>query len=667
MNVRFLAAGLAFAAAAFAEGESYSWPVYAPTISYNMKELGMTYSTPTSNHYDSSCESDVAGEQASDWWVFRWGSYKNSLVTEAAITPMLERFEEDFAYLRDSMGYAPDLRAQDGYRSTIYLYGSIACSGSTNSEDLGGWASWIDGYPAVIASYYPVYSFDPDCDYGDAVDQQSLMVHEGLHMVSNSLGGASHVHWFQEGGIVWLQQEMDSRRTGDYGELGYLNTVSVIAPFIPIECYSGWLLDGTFGGPGAQGVEQYRSDGVQYCNWRNLLGGAQYGDMFPTFLALWVDEYAVPWLWANANDESKYLLETIADSIGDEQARLLITEYRAKLALLDMKEWSSAVKDLYGYFGTSISCEYSPCYQDVETWTATPYTPTTDSSGWLIPDTLTLPGWSGANIVALTVSQGSTVYVTLKPAGSYSNDTNMTLVLGYRASDGTPIYSTPVTGSGTASLTISETPADNILFAVVVNTDYAYEGDETRSKHFDYRLYVENATTASTTTRWYYSLPLDYDWESAKVESSSTETSSESNSETSSSSNAGGANSETSSSSSSTELGTSSSSNSEISGSSDSSPIISAKPKVVNQLGLSISSGIVTANYEVSTAGRVKLGLYTAYGALITNLVNERHSAGSYSKVINLQDLGLPSGAYLVRLSLPEGSETKAVLLPRRH
>lgn len=87
----------------------------------------------------------------------------------------------------------------------------------------------------------------------------------------------------------------------------------------------------------------------------------------------------------------------------------------------------------------------------------------------------------------------------------------------------------------------------------------------------------------------------------------------------------------------------------------------------MNQLGLSISSGIVTANYEVSTAGRVKLGLYTAYGALITNLVNERHSAGSYSKVINLQDLGLPSGAYLVRLSLPEGSETKAVLLPRRH
>lgn len=643
MNARFLAAGLAFAAAAFAEGESYSWPVYAPTISYNMKELGMTYSTPTSNHYDSSCESDVAGEQASDWWVFRWGSYKNSLVTEAAITPMLERFEEDFAYLRDSMGYAPDLRAQDGYRSTIYLYGSIACSGSTNSEDLGGWASWIDGYPAVIASYYPVYSFDPDCDYDDAASQQSAMVHEGLHMVSNSLGGASHVHWFQEGGIVWLQQEMESRRTGDYSELGYLNTVSVIAPFIPIECYSGWLLDGTFGGPGAQGVEQYRSDGVQYCNWRTLLGGAQYGDMFPTFLALWVDEYAVPWLWANANDESKYLLETIADSIGDEQARLLITEYRAKLALLDMKEWSSAVKDLYGYFGYEIGCEYSPCYQEVDTWTATPYTPTTDSSGWLIPDTLTLPGWSGANIVALTVSQGSTVKVTLKPAGSYSNDTNMTLVLGYRASDGTPIYSTPVTGSATASLTVSETPADNILFAVVVNTDYAYEGDETRSKHFDYRLYVENATTASTTTRWYYSLPLDYDWESAKVESSDSETSSSSEAETSSSSST------------------------ETSGSSDSSPIIAAKPKVVNQLGLSISSGVVTANYEVSTAGRVKLGLYTAYGALITNLVNERHAAGSYSKVINLQDLGLPSGAYLVRLSLPEGSETKAVLLPRRH
>ncbi len=48
---------------------------------------------------------NVAGTQSDRWWTFRWGPNKNSLVTEDAITPMLERFNKDFKYFREDMGW----------------------------------------------------------------------------------------------------------------------------------------------------------------------------------------------------------------------------------------------------------------------------------------------------------------------------------------------------------------------------------------------------------------------------------------------------------------------------------------------------------------------------------------------------------------------------------
>ena len=74
----------------------------------------------------------------------------------------------------------------------------MSCTGSNNPDDLGGWQSYIDGYPAVVASYYPVYSFDPSCTYNDRQSQMSAMIHEGIHSILTTLG-ATHVHWFQEG------------------------------------------------------------------------------------------------------------------------------------------------------------------------------------------------------------------------------------------------------------------------------------------------------------------------------------------------------------------------------------------------------------------------------------------------------------------------------------
>ncbi|MFA6883764.1 MAG: DUF4859 domain-containing protein [Paludibacteraceae bacterium] len=508
--ISFSLFGVTFGAAA-GEGKAWSWPAYSPNINYNFKDQGITYTMPTKN-VSGSCINSAAGVVNKDWWCFVYGANRNSLVSDASINNLLDRFNTDFSYITDTMGWPRDKRVQDGCRSAVYLYGSMECTGSNDPEEKGGWQSWIDGYPAVAASYYPVYSFDPTCSYNDRESQMSAMIHEGIHAILTTLG-ASHVHWFQEGGNTWLQQEMEVRRSNgsEYSGMGFLNVVPLIAPFIPIECYSGWLADGSFGGPGAEGVGKGQdASGNTLCNWRTTLGGAQYGNLFPTFLGLWVSEGAVPWIWVNTTDASKYILETMSGTLGDAQTRRLIMEYRAKLAMLDMKKWSKEMKTLLNQqFGGTIGCEFSPCYIDnVETWKASPYVVTTNDNGILTPENRTTPGWSGANVIPLNVT-GDTVKVELQPIGD-----NMSLQICYRATDGVPVYSEPVMGNSTAVLAIDKTPQSGVVFAVVCNTDYAYEGETTRTKHHDYRLKLVSgiSSAANPNKSWYNDFVVDYDW-----------------------------------------------------------------------------------------------------------------------------------------------------------
>jgi len=77
-------------------------------------------------------------------------------------------------------------------------------------------------------------------------------------------------------------------------------------------------------------------------------------------------------------------------------------------------------------------------------------------------------------------------------------------------------------------------------------------------------------------------------------------------------------------------------------------------------LSISYEKGLIVANYNVETAGKVKIGLYTGYGSLITNVVNEYQSAGVHSKRIDLKAMNLPKGVYLIKLSYPGHSETRA-------
>ncbi|WP_321343653.1 T9SS type A sorting domain-containing protein [uncultured Draconibacterium sp.] len=479
--------------------QPFSWPNFSPTLNYNFRDEYPTLEMPTKDLDD--CPS-VVGTQSSGWWTFKWGPNKRSEITEAAITPMLERLNKDFAYFRDTMGWPPDKRAKEGYRSAVYLYGSGLCTDDADTTALGGWQGAIsyqnESWPMILASYYPIYSFDPACPYGDREGQMGAMVHEGIHAVLADMPGAKQAAWFHEGGNTWLQQEMEATKSQSYDEMGFLNAGAYIAPFMPIECYTGWLQDGSFGGPSAEGVNMFEGS-QQICTWRTLLGGNQYGNTFPTFLGQALGKGSIPWIWQNCPER---VLEGMAAGIGDMQIRRLIMQYRAKQALIDMGEWSGAIKKLLdGNMGGTIGAEWQPSWIQCTPWRATPYAKTwmrDTENKILTPEPRTTPGWSGANQIPLLVS-GTQVEVNFMPLGK-----NMTCQLVYRATDGTPVYSKPVS-SGSCKLNLDKAPANGVVIAVICNTDYVYEGEETRKAHFDYRLQLVEGVdgTASVNKKWY--------------------------------------------------------------------------------------------------------------------------------------------------------------------
>jgi len=445
--------------------------------------------------------SPVAGTISSGWWTFKWGPKAKSLVDSTGVIPLLARLNQDFAYFRDTLGWPPDLRAKKGYRSTVYLYGSGLNTDTADSTALGGWQSAMTyggiSYPMILASYYPIYSFSPKCTYNDKISQQGAMVHEGIHAVLADLPGCKNSAWYQEGGNTWLQQEMESRKTNNYSSMGFLNAATFIAPFMPIECYSGWLQDDTYGGPAAEGVNMNNAAGAQLCTWRNLLGGVQYSNIFPTFLGMTLGSGSVAWTWRNCPGR---VLEGMSVKLGDRAMRRLITEYRAKQAMLDMGKWTNATKALLdGSFGSTIQAEWQPSWKAPAAWYASPYVRTTTSpTGLITPEFRTTPGWSGANQIPLAIT-GTDVVVNFQPLAP-----NMTCQLCYRTRAGAIVYSKIVNG-GDCTLKLTSLPANNVVIAVICNTDYIYEGDTTRKKHFDYRLQkVKGVTTvAQYTAKWY--------------------------------------------------------------------------------------------------------------------------------------------------------------------
>lgn len=471
------------------------WPSYSPTLDFDFRT---EYSFEMPENDMTKGVTGVGWRMDDRWWTFVAGKKANHLVTEEAVRPLLERLNTDFDYLRDVMGWAPDRNVQNGYRSAVYLYGSGLSTDNADSTETGGWQSALylsDGsWPMILISYYPVYCFNPECDYSDIEYHTDGVVHEGIHCIFSSLPGGKKAGWINEGANTWLQRTMELQRAGvtDYSnvDLGWLSMGSILAPFMPIECYSGWLTDGTFGGPNGEGVNG---------NTRNLVGGVQYSSMFPTFLEEVLGEGSIKWIWQNCTGR---VLEGMATELGEEQMKRLIMEYRARLALADLGKYSQPIITLYNsYMGKSIRPEYS---QKVDSWAASPYVKAElDEDGLLVPEERTLPGWTGANILPI-ITTGESLTVEFTPIGE-----NMSCQLCYRTKDGKTVYGEPFY-EGECRLDLkNDVPANGVVFAVVCNLNYRYVG-QIRTKHYDYRLkLVDGASELGATNKKWYNWKLD--------------------------------------------------------------------------------------------------------------------------------------------------------------
>lgn len=518
---------------------SYSWPEYSPTLDYDYRTEYPDLQAPTAFLPE---DNNQEGYLADGWWAVAWGPKTSSYVTDVAKQNLLDKMNEDFEFFRNDMGWPPDKRGRNGYYSTVYVYGSGLNTDSADSTATGGWqsATWYDGssWPMVYLSYYPIACFDPNFTYDaylkasvtDQEYQQNACVHEGIHAIFADLDGCKNAAWYHEAGNTWLQSEAEVQKTGEIPEsMGYLSAGNMIAPFMPIECYSGWLLDGSFGGPSAEGVNMYNDDGEQICTWRNLLGGVQYGELFPHFVAEILGNGSIPWIWRYCTNR---VLDGMADTLGDNQMRRLILEYRSRQALIDVGDWNTACRALLDdNWQLSIKQEWSPYWQAVDTWYATPYVnmyecDETDSVGWYYPEYRTTPGWSGANQIPLHVSgnEGDIISIHFKPLGD-----NMVCQLCFRTKRGRKFYSYPVEGEGDVVMMLQDEPANNVVFAVVCNTDYIYYGEETRTAHYDYRIKMGDNVyqPATADVKWYNYASTYYDstfdYNTAGIESVSTD------------------------------------------------------------------------------------------------------------------------------------------------
>lgn len=498
-------------------GTPFSWEGRVPQFSHDWSTDAQfkygKWTKPEKVHNIKKKDGTPANQYAGEWWSAFWGDNLNSEVggqekAMEAAQNMIKKYDEDFAYIRDYMGWPPDQNARDGYKSFVYIFGSGLANDNTSKDEKGGYqaATNVDGksYACVWASYYPFSRFRSDADkkWGDGDYQREAMIHEGIHAIFADLNACQKSAWFHEAGNTWLQSAMNTERYNKYGEPGFLDACPLVAPFMPIECYSGWLQDGSFGGPTAEGVNMYNSSGQQICTWRNLLGGNQYGNSFPIILGEICGKGSIPWIWRNAKD---YVLKSIGNYLGEETMRQLIQQYRSRMATFDIGGWKNGYRNIMNNnIGTVVKAEWSPYWIDVEPFKLTPYQGLKKNSadGWMAPDTITNPGWSGSNIIPIHVdSKSNTAVVEFRP-----EDTEMRAQLCYVTKSGKNYYSQPVQ-CGKMQIDLTDRPANNVIFCVVCNTDYIYTNDNNqaqRKKHWDYRIrFGEGALqVADLYTKW---------------------------------------------------------------------------------------------------------------------------------------------------------------------
>ncbi len=498
-------------------GTPFSWEGRIPQFSHDWKTDAQfnygVYEKPAKTHNFKKKSGKKANSYSGEWWSAFWGDNLNKTVGTDSATiytaakNMVDKFDSDFEYIRDYMGWPPDKNARKGYKSFVYIFGSGLANDNASNTEKGGYqaSTFVDGdnYACVWASYYPFSRFRADADskWNDGDYQREAMVHEGIHAIFADLNHCRKSSWFHEAGNTWLQSAMNTERYNKYGTPGFLDACPFVAPFMPIECYSGWLQDGSFGGPQAEGVNMFNEQGQQICTWRNLLGGTQYGNAFPIILSEICGKGSIPWIWRNCED---YVLGGIGSLLGDETMRQLILQYRTRMATFDIGGWKKGYRKLMNdNIGLTVKAEWEPYWINVAPFKLTPYQGLTINSDdrWMAPDTLTNPGWSGCNIIPIHVdSKANSATVEFLP----QNDRDMRAQLCYTTKAG-KIYYSQYAHCGKLQIDVTDRPANNVVFLVVANTDYIFVNDNVqRKQHYDYRVRLLDGAlqVADLYTKW---------------------------------------------------------------------------------------------------------------------------------------------------------------------
>ena len=126
-------------------GQFKEWPTY--NLTYNFRSEYPKLDTPQKVHNIKKKNGQKANQYVGEWWSVFWGDDLNSEVGKdeatvmAAAKNLVEKYDYDFAYIRDYMGWPPDLSAREGYKSFVYIFGSGLSNDNTSKDEKGGYQS----------------------------------------------------------------------------------------------------------------------------------------------------------------------------------------------------------------------------------------------------------------------------------------------------------------------------------------------------------------------------------------------------------------------------------------------------------------------------------------------------------------------------------------------
>jgi hypothetical protein len=400
------------------------------------------------------------------------GSEGETQVPEATQSSILARINQDLK-LETAYTYMHLPPWATGASGSHYIDYIFVGTGLPQDPNAGGDSSWEGKYPDVETT--SVAMTDPSQRYD--------LTHEFNHVLENSYGTilGTNVAWLQESYndylILLTAEYANGAMPGQATQfklpsnVAYLDALVYEQPYVPIESCG---INGS--SAAVNGPEDYFTDTTAY----------RYNDLFPLFVAQRVGQHFFSAVWEQAKT-TEQVLQTMGRLLEAPRVQCMVGEYSARLALGDFGELSDSI-------------------QSIASGATTVYAATTSQAGWLVPSsTATLPRYTGRNDIPIAVTSGaSQVSVDFSPDAMGSNGTAATMQaqIAYRATDGSVVFSPPVT-SGATAVTLTKAPKNGVVIVVITNItlsgyknaqSYGWDPNET----FGYKIQVTGGSAAPT-------------------------------------------------------------------------------------------------------------------------------------------------------------------------